>query len=42
MKILYLGSNGKKNSGKELNKTEVRFAEGKEKMWSLKLNLQKC
>ena len=27
MKVLYLGSNEKKNSGKELNKIEARFAE---------------
>ena len=29
MKVLYLGSNEKKNSGKELNKIEARFAERK-------------
>ena len=29
MKVLYLGSNGKKNSGNELNKIEARFAERK-------------
>ena len=29
MKVLYLGSNKKKNSGKDLNKIEVRFVEGK-------------
>ena len=29
MKVLYLGSNEKKNSGKDRNKIEARFAEGK-------------
>ena len=29
MKVLYLGSNDKKNSGKDLSKIEARFAEGK-------------
>ena len=29
MKVLYLGSNERKNSGKDLNKTEARFAEGR-------------
>ena len=29
MKVLCLGSNEKKNSGKDLNKIEGRFAEGK-------------
>ena len=29
MKVLYLGSNENKNSGKDLNKIEVRLAEGK-------------
>ena len=29
MKVLYLGSNENKNSGKYLNKIEVRFDEGK-------------
>ena len=29
MKVLYLGSNEKKNSGKDLNKIEARFAEEK-------------
>ena len=42
MKILYLVSNEKKNSGKDLNKTETRFAKGKQKMNSLKIKLQKC
>ena len=29
MKVLHLGSNEKKNSEKDLNKIEVKFAEGK-------------
>ena len=29
MKVLYLGSNEKKNSGTEMNKIEARFAERK-------------
>ena len=29
MKVLPLGSNEKKNSGKDLNKVEARFTEGK-------------
>ena len=29
MKVLYLGSNEKKNSGKDLNKIGAKFAEGK-------------
>ena len=29
MNVLYLGSNEKKNAGKELNKIEVRFTERK-------------
>ena len=29
MKVLHLGSNEKKNSGKELNKIEARLAERK-------------
>ena len=29
MKVLYLGSNENKNSGKDLNKIEARFAERK-------------
>ena len=29
MKVLYLESNENKNSGKDLNKIEARFAEGK-------------
>ena len=41
MKALHLGSN-EKNSVKNLNKSEVRLAEGKYKMNSLKIKLQKC
>ena len=37
MKLFYLGSSEKKNSGKNLNKIETRFAEGKYKMNSLKV-----
>ena len=37
MKVLYLESNENKNSGKELNKIEARFAEGKQKINSLKI-----
>ena len=29
IKVLYLGNNEKKNSWKDLNKIEARFAEGK-------------
>ena len=29
MKVLYLGSNEKKNSGEDVNKIEGRFDEGK-------------
>ena len=29
MKVLHLGNNKKKNSEKDLNKIEARFAEGK-------------
>ena len=29
MKVLYLGSNEDKNSGKDLNKIQATFAEGK-------------
>ena len=42
MRVLYLGSNEKKNSRKDLNMIEVRFAEGKQKMNSLKRKPQKC
>ena len=41
MKVLYLGSNEKKNSGKDLNKIETSFAQGKQKMNGLKIKLQK-
>ena len=41
MKVLYLESNEKKNSGKDLDKIETSFAKGKQKMNSLKKNLQK-
>ena len=37
MKVLYLGSNEKKNSEKELNKIEARFVEKKQKMNILKI-----
>ena len=39
MKILYLVSNGKKNSAKEVNKIEAKLAERKKVMNSLK---RKC
>ena len=42
MEVLYLGSNGNKNSKKDLNKIEARLAEGKQKMNNLKIKLQKC
>ena len=42
MKVLYLEISEKKNSGKDLNKIEVRFAEGKQKMNSSKIKLPKC
>ena len=42
MKVLYLGSNEKKNSGRDLSKIKSRFAEGKRKMNSLKIKAQKC
>ena len=41
MKVLYLGSNEQKNSGKELKKIEQRLAEKKSKMNSLKIKLLK-
>ena len=41
MKVLYLGSNEQKNSGKELKKIEPRLAEKKSKMNSLKIKLLK-
>ena len=37
MKVLYLVSNEKKNSGKELNKIEARLAQRKQEMNSLKI-----
>ena len=42
MKVLYLGSTKKKNSGKDLNKIEARFAEENQKMDSLKIKVEKC
>ena len=42
MKVLYLGSNENKNSGKYLNKIEVRFDEGKLKINSWEIKLHKC
>ena len=43
MKILYLGSDEKKNSVKYVNKIETRFAEGKRKINSLKIvKMLKC
>ena len=41
MKVLHLGKNKKKNSEKDLNEIEARFAEGMYKMNSLKNKLQK-
>ena len=38
MKILYLGSNKNKISGKELNKIETRLAERKLEMNNFKIN----
>ena len=40
MKVLYLGSIEMKNSVKDLNNVKAKFAEGKYKMNSLKINLQ--
>ena len=37
MKVLYLGSHEKKNSGKELNKIEAKLAERKQETNSLKI-----
>ena len=43
MKARHLGSNSKKNSAKDLNKFEARFAKGKYKMkYKVYLRLQKC
>ena len=36
------GSSEKKNSEKDLNIIEARFAQGKQKMNSLKMKLKKC
>ena len=41
MKELHLVSNEKKNSEYDFNKIEARFAEGKQKINSLKIKLQK-
>ena len=41
VRVLYLGSNEKKNSGKDPNKIEARFAEGKQKIYSSKIKIQK-
>ena len=38
MKVIYVESNEKKNSGKELNEIESRLAERKQEMNSLKIN----
>ena len=40
MKVLNLGSNKKKKSGKDLIKIEGRFAEGKQRVNSLEVVLQ--
>ena len=40
MKVLYFGSNQKKNSAKELKKIEERLTESKQKMNSLKIKCQ--
>ena len=37
MKVLYLGSNGKKNSRKQLNTIEARLAEWKWEINSMKI-----
>ena len=42
MKVLYLASNEKNNSGKDLNRIEARFGDGEQEMNSLKIKLQKC
>ena len=39
MKLLYLGSDEKENSGKYLNKIEARFGKEKWKMNNLKIKL---
>ena len=40
MSVLYLGSNEKKMQEENKDKTEARFAEGKQKMNSLKINVK--
>ena len=40
MKVLYLGSNEKKNPGKEMNKIEARFSKRKQKSNSLKVKCE--
>ena len=40
MSVLYLGSNEKKMQEQNKDKTEARFAEGKKKMNSLKINVK--
>ena len=42
MKVLYLGSNEKKNSGKEVNKIEAILAERKQKMNQFENKMSKC
>ena len=37
MKVLFLGSNEKKNAGKNKDQIEARFAERKQKMNSFKI-----
>ena len=41
MKELHLESNEKKNAEYDFNKIEARFAEGKQKINSLEIKLQK-
>ena len=42
MRVLYSGSNAKKNSGEDPNKIEARFAQGNYKIYDLKIKLQTC
>ena len=42
MRVLYSGSNTKKNSGEDPNKIEARFAQGNYKIYDLKIKLQTC
>ena len=42
MKVLYLGSNEIKSSGKFLNKIQARLAKEKQKINTLKIKLRKC